>query len=544
MNKKTIGIDIDITDMMMAAIDTVIYLVISGLILWYKPSFDIKLTPRSVLLQMCVGFIVIAVFRLLFGVYRHNKSSDRVSMIYRMAGSDCVAIAAYYILQHLLNYVDRIELATVALVVVPTLALSLLVRWVQFYIYKRSIDLSDEIPFSPPDISELEVREVSEALRSGWITTGPRTKLLEKNLKDYLHSAGCVCLASNTACLEMTLRLLGIGEGDEVVTCAYTYTASASPVLHVGAKLVLVDCSAEDGSVEMDYEAMERAITPRTKAVIPVDLGGIPCDYDRIFEIVRRKRELFTPNNDIQAAIGRVIVIADAAHALGAEYHGQMVGSVADFSCFSFHAVKNFTTGEGGALTWRHIKGIEDKYIYKQLQLYSLHGQSKDALAKDKIGSWEYDIVAPWYKCNMTDIAAAIGLAQLERYPAMLKRRREIIEKYDKALKQHGIKVLNHYNKDRKSSGHLYLTRIPGITEEVRNSIISKMAENNTSCNVHYKPLPMMTAYKNLGFDIKDYPNAYAKYCNEITLPLYSTLTDEMIDKIIENYTEVIDQSI
>ncbi|MBR4575116.1 MAG: DegT/DnrJ/EryC1/StrS family aminotransferase [Lachnospiraceae bacterium] len=412
-------------------------------------------------------------------------------------------------------------------------------RWFQYQIRKWSIDLSDTIPFSPPDISDLEIQEVSDALRSGWITTGPRTKLLEKNLKEYLEASGCVCLNSNTACLEMALRILGIGDGDEVITCAYTYTASASPVIHVGAKLVLVDCGREDGSIEMDYDALEKAITTRTKAVIPVDLAGIPCDYDRVFEIVERKKALFSANSDIQAAIGRVVVIADAAHALGARYKGGMVGSVADFSCFSFHAVKNFTTGEGGALTWRHIDGVDDDQIYKQLQLYSLHGQSKDALAKTQKGSWEYDIVAPWYKCNMTDVAAAIGLAQLERYPLMLRRRRIIIRKYDDALKQRGIITLEHRTEDRTGSGHLYITRVPGITEEVRNKIIIEMAEAGVTCNVHYKPLPMMTAYKNLGFDIADYPNAYDKYVNEITLPLYSTLSDSEVAKTIDKFTEI-----
>ena len=403
-------------------------------------------------------------------------------------------------------------------------------------VHKRSIDLSDVIPFSPPDISELEIQEVSDALRSGWITTGPRTKLLEKNLKEYLATDGCVCLNSNTACLEMTLRLLGIGEGDEVITCAYTYTASASPIIHVGAKLVLVDCSLEDGSIEMDYNALEKAITSKTKAVIPVDLAGIPCDYDRVFDIVERKKVLFSANNDIQTALGRVVIIADAAHALGAKYHGKMVGSIADFSCFSFHAVKNFTTGEGGALTWKHIDGIDDQYIYKQIQLYSLHGQSKDALAKTKKGSWEYDIVGPWYKCNMTDIAAAMGLAQLERYPLMLRRRRSIVGQYDEALKKHNISVLSHYFDNRVGSGHLYITRVPGINEETRNKIIIEMAEAGVTCNVHYKPLPMMTTYKNLGFDIADYPNAYDKYKNEITLPLYSTLTDNEVRKTVESF--------
>ncbi len=525
-------------DTILMAIDILIYLAVSSIVLYLHPSVDNEYTVRTILLNICFGFIVIAALRCILGVYRRNTGRDRITAFAVLAMSDCLAVIAYYIGAHLLNYVDRIGLAMIVFIVTPTMGLSLLARWIRHLISKRSIELSDLIPFSPPDISDLEIQEVSDALRSGWITTGPRTKLLERNLEDYVGSSGCVCLNSNTACLEMALRLLGIGEGDEVITCAYTYTASASPVIHVGAKLVLVDCGREDGSIEMDYDAMECAITEKTKAVIPIDLCGIPCDYDRIFEIVERKKSLFNPVNDIQSAIGRVIVIADAAHALGAKYKGRMLGSVADFSCFSFHAVKNFTTGEGGALTWRHIDGIEDKHIYKQLQLYSLHGQSKDALAKTKKGSWEYDIIGPWYKCNMTDIAAAMGLAQLERYPTMLKRRKDIIRKYDKVFRQHGIKVLDHYLEDRTGSGHLYITRIPGISEEERNRIISEMSEDNVTCNVHYKPLPMMSAYKALGFDIKDYPNAYEKYRNEITLPLYSTLTDEMVDRIIKTYVE------
>ncbi len=536
MKKKIKGLDIE--DIVVILLDIVFYLVTSSLVLCLRPSFDAKLSARTILLQIIVGFIAMALLRIVFNVYRYMKAGDRVTLIFRVVASDFVAVMAFYLAQHLLNYVDRIELVTMAFIVVITMILSVLVRWIQYYRYKKAIDLTDVIPFSPPDISELEIQEVSNALRSGWITTGPRTKLLEKNLKEYLESDGCVCLNSNTACLEMTLRLLGIGAGDEVITCAYTYTASASPVIHVGAKLVLVDCNKENGSIEMDYDALEKAITPKTKAVIPVDLCGIPCDYDRIYSIVETKKNMFEPKNDIQKAIGHVVVIADAAHALGAKYHDTMVGAVADFSCFSFHAVKNFTTGEGGALTWKHIDGVDDEYIYKQIQLYSLHGQSKDALAKTKKGSWEYDIVAPLYKCNMTDIMAAIGLAQLERYPKMLKRRREIIGKYDAAFKKLGIAVLDHYGTDRTGSGHLYITRIPGITEEVRNWIITEMAEDNVSCNVHYKPLPMMTAYKDLGFDIGSYPNAYAKYMNEITLPLYSTLTDTAVSLIIDKFTE------
>lgn len=538
--KKTIK-GIKIEDFDLAILDVIFYLIISAAVLFIRPSFDAKISTRGVFLQMIVGIIVIMGMRFLFEVYKFGRSGDRTTLIIRVIASDCVSIIVYYLVQHLLNYVDRVELVTVALIVILTMIMSVLIRWLQYYRDKKNIDLSDVIPFSPPDISELEIQEVTNALKSGWITTGPRTKLLEKNLVNYLSAAGCVCLNSNTACLEMTLRLLGIGDGDEVITCAYTYTASASPVTHVGAKLVLVDCNKEDGSIEMDYEAMERAITPQTKAVIPIDLAGIPCDYDRIFEIVNRKRELFQAANDIQKAIGRVVVIADAAHALGAKYHGKMVGAIADFTCFSFHAVKNFTTGEGGALTWKKIDGVEDEKIYKQIQLYSLHGQSKDALAKTQKGSWEYDIVGPWYKCNMTDIAAAIGLAQLERYPAMLKRRKEIIRKYDNALKQHGIVPLEHYGNDKISSGHLYITRIPGITEEIRNRIIKELAERGVSSNVHYKPLPMMTAYKNLGFDIKDYPNTYDKYQDEITLPLYSTLSNDEVAKIIDKYTEIWD---
>ncbi len=529
-----------VADLIIMGLDALYYFTVAFLVLWFRPSFDNKLGARTIILQMYTGFIIMSVFRVLFRVYRINKRDDTTSQIIRIFGADCVAVAAFSVMQRILNYVDRVEIVTVTLIVIFTMALSVLSRWIRHILDKRSIELSDEIPFSPPDISELEVQEVSDALRSGWITTGPRTKMLEKKLKEYTGADGCVCLNSNTACLEMALRILGIGEGDEVITCAYTYTASASPVIHVGAKLVLVDCSSEDGIIEMDYDAMEQAITPNTKAVIPVDLAGIPCDYNRIFEIVENKKDIFRPNNDIQSSIGRVAVIGDAAHALGAEYNGKMIGAVADFTGFSFHAVKNFTTGEGGAITWRHINGIDDRTIYKQIQLYSLHGQSKDALTKTKKGSWEYDILGPWYKCNMTDIAAAMGLAQFERYPSMLKKRRKIIEKYDKALKKQGVVVLDHYTGGRTGSGHLYITRIPGISEEERNRIITEMDRNNVVCNVHYKPLPMMTAYKEMGFDIEDYPNAYNKYCNEITLPLYSTLTDKAVDKIINEYTKLI----
>lgn len=399
-----------------------------------------------------------------------------------------------------------------------------------------------KISFSPPDISELEINEIAEALRSGWITTGPRTKQLEKNIAAWVGTNKCVCLNSQTACSEMALHVLGIGAGDEVVTTAYTYTASASVVCHVGATLKLVDIKKD--SFEIDYDALENAITEKTKVVIPVDLGGVPCDYDRIFEIVERKKHLFKPSNDIQRAMGRVAVLADTAHAFGAKYHGKPVGSVADFSSFSFHAVKNFTTAEGGALTWNTIPGISDDDIYHKLQLLSLHGQSKDALAKTQLGAWEYDIVGTWYKCNMTDVVAAIGLKQFERYPEMLKRRKEIIARYNAAFKMLGVDVLDHYNDSHESSGHLYITRVPGITPEQRNEIIIKMAEREIACNVHYKPLPMHTAYKNLGFDIKDYPNAYDHFKNEITLPLHTCLTDEQVEYIISCYTEILKEYI
>ena len=397
------------------------------------------------------------------------------------------------------------------------------------------------IPFSPPDMTEAEVNEVREAILSGWITTGPRTKELERQIANYVGTARAACLNSATACLELALRLLGIGEGDEVIVPAYTYTASASVVYHVGAKVVFVDVQKD--CLEMDYHAVEAAVNERTKAIIPVDLAGIPCDYDQLFAIVARKRDLFHPGNDIQRALGRVAVCADAAHAFGASWHGKMVGSIADFTSFSFHAVKNFTTAEGGALTWRTIEGIDDEALYHQIQLFSLHGQSKDALAKTQLGAWEYDIVGPWYKCNMTDIMAALGLVQMKRYPALLARRREIIERYDAAFKPLGIEVLNHYTDDHLSSGHLYLTRIPGANLEERQAVIVKMAERGIATNVHYKPLPMMTAYKNLGFDIKDFPNAYAHFVNEITLPLHTRLTDEEVDYIIDQYTDILRNS-
>ncbi|MBQ9086073.1 MAG: DegT/DnrJ/EryC1/StrS family aminotransferase [Clostridia bacterium] len=390
------------------------------------------------------------------------------------------------------------------------------------------------ISFAPPDISEFEIQEVVEALRSGWITTGPRTKKLEANIAAWVGVEKCVCLNSQTACAELALRVLGVGEGDEVITSAYTYTASASVIDHVGAKIVLVDTQPD--SFEMDYDAVEAAITEKTKAIIPVDLGGVPCDYERLFAIVESKKGIFKPNSDIQSALGRIAIMADAAHSFGAMYRGKMIGNVADFSSFSFHAVKNFTTAEGGALTWKTIDGIDDAHMYKQLQLLSLHGQSKDALAKTQLGAWEYDIAGTYYKCNMTDIAAAIGLKQLERYPNMLQRRKEIIKEYDAALEPLGIETLPHYTDMCQSSGHLYITRVPNIMLEQRNEIIIKMAERGVACNVHYKPLPMHTAYKRLGFDIEDYPNAYARFANEITLPLHTCLKNDEVEYVIEQY--------
>lgn len=394
------------------------------------------------------------------------------------------------------------------------------------------------IPFSPPDISEEEIEEVVDALKSGWITTGPKTKRLEKELLQFTGTNVGVCLNSQTAAAEMTLRVLGIGPGDEVITSAYTYTATASVVDHVGAKLVLVD--TQEDSLEMDYDKAAELINENTKAIIPVDLAGIPCDYDRIFEIVENKKELFEANNDLQKSFNRIIVIADTAHALGASYKGNKIGSVADFSNFSFHAVKNFTTAEGGYATWKDREGIDNEALYKQYQLLSLHGQSKDALNKTKLGSWEYDVMGPWYKCNMTDVLASIGLAQVRRYPELLKRRKSIIEKYDKNFRPLGLETLNHFDDNHESSGHLYITRIPGIDTDSRNKIIEEMAKVGVACNVHYKPLPLLTAYKNLGFDIKDYPNAYDHYKNEITLPLHTKLTDEEVDYVIDKYCEIV----
>ena len=464
------------------------------------------------------------------------------------------------------------------------------------------------VPFSPPDMTEAEVLQVADTLRNGWITTGPKTKEFERRIAEYCHTEKAVCLNSATACMESILRVLGVGPGDEVITCAYTYTASASVACHVGAKVVLVD--AQKDSVEMDYDQLEAAITERTKVVIPVDLGGIVCDYDRIFAAVERKRHLFRPANEIQKMFGRVIVLADAAHAFGAQWHGKMCGEIADFTSFSFHAVKNLTTAEGGALTWRlpfgaepvqgskpsagsngfavqglqspsdvqgseaavrevrssfdagsnvamqrsnvqEVQGSEavvqngaewDEKLYKEFQLLSLHGQSKDALAKTRLGAWEYDIVAPYYKCNMTDIMAGIGLAQLERYPQLLARRKEVVKRYDEALKDLNVKMLEHYGEDYQGSGHLYIVSMLGLTPEQRNEVIVKMAEQGVACNVHYKPLPMMTAYKAMGFDIKDYPNAYHLFENEITLPLHTKLSDEDVEYVIASFKEALQE--
>lgn len=410
------------------------------------------------------------------------------------------------------------------------------------------MNVKRNIPFSPPDMSAAEIDEVAEAMKSGWITTGPKTKEFEHLISLCCQTARTdadgkplhttACLNSATACMELALRVLGIGEGDEVIVPAYTYTATASSVCHVGARPVLVDCAP--GSFEMDYDRLADAITERTKAVMPVDLGGIVSDYDKVFAAVEAKRDLFKPSNDIQRAIGRCAVIADAAHAFGAMWHGRMCGEIADFTSFSFHAVKNLTTAEGGALTWRAIDGVDDETIYHQLQLLSLHGQNKDALAKTRLGAWEYDIIGTWYKCNMTDIMAGIGLAQLKRYPEMLRRRRQLIEKYNVALAPYAVTVLDHYGNDHSSSGHLYLVRLDKATAEQRNDVIVRMAERGIACNVHYKPLPMMTAYKAMGYDIKDYPNAYTQYQNEVTLPLHTRLTDDDVEYILGNFIDII----
>mgnify|MGYP001737348871 FL=1 len=396
------------------------------------------------------------------------------------------------------------------------------------------------IPFSPPDISDGEINEVIDTLKSGWITTGPKTKELERRLSEFTNTPKTVCLNSATAALELTLRVLGIGEGDEVIVPAMTYTASCSVVYHVGAKAVIVDI-AED-SHEMDYDALANAITENTKAVIPVDLAGIPCDYDKIFEVVENKKHLFKANSEYQEKLGRVAVVADGAHALGSTYKGKKIGSVADFTTFSFHAVKNFTTAEGGSVTWKQNENFDNEELYREYQIYSLHGQTKDALAKTKAGSWEYDIVIPGYKCNLTDIAASIGLVQLDRYPKLLERREDIISQYNKGFEGTRITALSHSSEDYKSCGHLYITRVEGATFEQRGEIITKMAERGISCNVHYKPLPLLTAYKNLGFNIENYPNAYNYYVKEITLPLHTRLSDEDIAVIIENFKEIVEE--
>ena len=395
------------------------------------------------------------------------------------------------------------------------------------------------IPFSPPDITAMEINEVVDTLKSGWITTGPKTKLFERKIAEYTNTSRAVCLNSATAAMELTLRLLGIGEGDEVITSAYTYTASASVIHHVGAKIVLVD-TAKD-SYQMDYEQLEKVITERTKAIIPVDIAGVMCDYDRIFEIVEKKGHLFKPRNKFQDKIGRVVVLADAAHSFGSTYKGRKSGEIADFTCFSFHAVKNLTTAEGGAVTWRDISGIDNEEIYKQFMLLSLHGQSKDALAKAKIGGWEYDIVFPGYKCNMTDIMASLGLSQLQRYPTLLKRRREIIKLYNHGLKGCNVDILEHFGNEYSSNGHLYMVRLLGKNEADRNNVIIQMAQKGIASNVHFKPLPLLTAYQKMGFDIEDYPNAYEMYKNEISLPIHTLLADEQIKYVVNCLEKILE---
>lgn len=396
------------------------------------------------------------------------------------------------------------------------------------------------IPFSPPDIGEEEIKEVVEALKSGWITTGPKTKLFEQKITEMCNTDKTVCLNSSTAAMEMTLRLLGIGKGDEVITTAYTYTASCSVICHVGAKPVLIDVQKDN--FEMDYEKMKEAINEKTKAIIPVDIGGVMCDYDKILEIVEEKKEVFKPNNEMQEKLGRIAIIADSSHAIGAMKNGKKSGEYADFTCFSFHAVKNLTTAEGGAVTWKKNEKLDSDAMYQRLQILSLHGQTKDALHKNKLGAWEYDILEPAYKCNMTDIMAAIGLAQIKRYQGMIERRHEIIRKYEEKLDKFDVQLLKHNDiqTNSLSSGHLFIVRMNGIDEEKRNEIIVKMAERGIATNVHYKPLPMLTAYKNLGFDIKDYPNSYNFYKGEITLPLYTLLTDEQVEYIIDNFVEIL----
>lgn len=401
---------------------------------------------------------------------------------------------------------------------------------------KDSIMKQINVPFSPPDITEEEIKEVVDTLKSGWITTGPKTKLFEKQIAEFCHVSKAVCLNSATACMEMALRVLGIGPGDEVITTAYTYTATASVICHVGAKLVLVDTRKD--SYEMDFEKVEQAVTEKTKAIISVDLAGVIGNYERLFEIADRKKALFQPANKIQRQMGRIAILADGAHAFGAQQKGKRCGEIADFTSFSFHAVKNLTTAEGGALVWRDIQEVDNEELYKQFMLLSLHGQSKDALAKTQLGAWEYDIAAPYFKCNMTDIMASLGLAQLRRYPKLLTRRREIIEKYNEGLKSEEVTVLQHYGENHSSSGHLYLVRLIGRKREECNEIIIKMAKRGVATNVHYKPLPMLTAYKNLGFSIEDYPNAYELFSNEITLPLHTKLTDEEVEYVIEVFKE------
>ena len=396
------------------------------------------------------------------------------------------------------------------------------------------------IPFSPPDISEAEIAEVVSALGSGWITTGPKTKEFERRISAYVGTNKSVCLNSATAAMELTLLMLGIGPGDEVLVPAYTYTASCSVICHVGATPVMVDCAP--GSFEMDYSTLADKITEKTKAIIPVDIAGIACDYEKVYAAVESKRHLFVPANDLQALYGRVIVMADCAHGFGATSHGKKAGVLADYTCYSFHAVKNLTTAEGGAVTWVTIPGLDDEFVYKQYQLLSLHGQTKDALSKTKLGAWEYDIVAPYFKCNMTDIMAAIGLAQLDRYEKMLDHRFRIVDIYNRALAPTRAKVLCHSSENHRSSAHLYLVRVEGISAEQRNEIIAKMAEQGIACNVHYKPLPMLTAYKNLGFRMEDYPNAYAQFENEITLPLYSTLSAEDAEYIADTFVRILEE--
>ena len=400
------------------------------------------------------------------------------------------------------------------------------------------LENKQNIPFSPPDISDREIENVVEVLKSGWITTGPKTKEFEKKISEYCNTDKTVCLNSSTAAMEMTLRMLGIGEGDEVITSSYTYTASCSVICHVGAKPILVDIGKDN--LEMNYDRLEEAITEKTKAIIPVDIAGVICDYDRINAIVENKKYLFVPKNEIQKSIGRISIIADASHAFGAIRDGKKAGELADFTCFSFHAVKNLTTGEGGAVTWKDKEGLNSDEIYKRFQILSLHGQTKDALHKNSIGAWEYDILEPAYKCNMTDIMAAIGIAQLDRYDEMLKRRHEIINKYNSFLSSHYVQVLNHEDENNYSSGHLYIVKINGIEENTRNEIINKMAEKGIATNVHYKPLPLLTAYKNLGFDIADFENSYNFYKGEITLPLYTKLTDEQVEYIINNFVDIL----